>query len=57
MIFDKRCDYSYIILQIAVFRFWVPGLTADLHEACETVPAGILELINLQQEGFAYVKP
>ena len=31
--------------------------TADLHETCETVPAGILELINLQQEGFAYVKP
>ena len=31
--------------------------TADLHETCETVPAGILELINLQHEGFAYVKP
>jgi uncharacterized protein len=31
--------------------------TADLHEACETVPAGILEPINLQQEGFAYAKP
>jgi uncharacterized protein len=30
---------------------------ADLLEVCEIVPAGILELINLQQEGFAYVKP
>ena len=30
---------------------------ADLFEVCEIVPAGILELINLQQEGFAYVKP
>jgi intracellular sulfur oxidation DsrE/DsrF family protein len=29
----------------------------DLFEVCEIVPAGILELINLQQEGFAYVKP
>ncbi|MGA9750844.1 MAG: DsrE family protein [Acidobacteriota bacterium] len=24
---------------------------------CEIVPAGILELVRLQQEGFAYVKP
>ncbi len=30
---------------------------SDLFEVCEVVPAGILELINLQQEGFAYVKP
>ena len=30
---------------------------ADLFEVCEIVPAGILELINLQQEGFAYIKP
>ncbi|MGO9566812.1 MAG: DsrE family protein [Desulfomonilaceae bacterium] len=29
----------------------------DLFEVCEIVPAGILELINLQHEGFAYVKP
>ncbi len=29
----------------------------DLFEVCEIVPAGILEIINLQQEGFAYVKP
>jgi uncharacterized protein len=29
----------------------------DLLEICEVVPAGILELINLQHEGFAYIKP
>lgn len=29
----------------------------DLFDVCEIVPAGILELINLQQQGFAYVKP
>ncbi len=30
---------------------------SDLSEICEVIPAGILELINLQQEGFAYIKP
>jgi uncharacterized protein len=30
---------------------------ADLLEVCEVVPAGILEIINLQHEGFAYIKP
>jgi intracellular sulfur oxidation DsrE/DsrF family protein len=29
----------------------------DLVEGCEVVPAGIVELIRLQQQGFAYVKP
>lgn len=29
----------------------------DLIAGCEVVPAGIVELIRLQQEGFAYVKP
>jgi intracellular sulfur oxidation DsrE/DsrF family protein len=30
---------------------------SNLLEFCEIVPAGILELINLQNEGFAYIKP
>ena len=30
---------------------------AELVEGCEVVPAGVVELIRLQQEGFAYVKP
>jgi intracellular sulfur oxidation DsrE/DsrF family protein len=29
----------------------------DLLEPCEQVPAGILEIIKLQHEGYAYVKP
>jgi intracellular sulfur oxidation DsrE/DsrF family protein len=29
----------------------------DLLDVCEVVPAGILEIINLQRDGFAYVKP
>ena len=29
----------------------------ELVEGCEVVPAGIVELIRLQQEGFAYIKP
>ena len=30
---------------------------ADLVEGCEIIPAGIVELIRLQQQGFAYIKP
>jgi uncharacterized protein len=30
---------------------------SDLLGVCDVVPAGILELINLQHEGFAYIKP
>jgi hypothetical protein len=30
---------------------------ADLLEGCEIIPGGIVELIRLQQEGFAYIKP
>lgn len=29
----------------------------DLHPKCEVVKAGILKLIELQNEGYAYVKP
>ena len=29
----------------------------DLVKPCERVPAGILEIIRLQQDGYAYVKP
>lgn len=30
---------------------------SELLDLCEVVPAGIVELIRLQHEGFAYVKP
>jgi len=34
------------------------GLTMeDLIKPCERVPAGIVEIIRLQQDGYAYVKP
>lgn len=29
----------------------------DLLESCEAIPAGIVELIRLQSEGYAYIKP
>jgi len=29
----------------------------DLVESCEVVPAGVLELIRLQADGYAYIKP
>lgn len=29
----------------------------DLLQVCEIVPVGILELIDLQRDGFAYIKP
>jgi uncharacterized protein len=29
----------------------------ELAESCEVIPAGILELIRLQNEGYAYIKP
>jgi uncharacterized protein len=30
---------------------------ANLVEGCEIIPAGIVELIYLQQQKFAYIKP
>jgi uncharacterized protein len=30
---------------------------ADLLDACDVVPAGILEIMNLEHEGYAYIKP
>ena len=34
------------------------GLTLeDLIKPCERVPSGIVEIIRLQQDGYAYVKP
>ena len=30
---------------------------ADLWEGCEVVPAGVVEIVKLQREGFAYLRP
>lgn len=29
----------------------------DLWEGCEVVPAGVVEIVKLQREGFAYLRP
>lgn len=29
----------------------------DMHPACEVVPAGVMALIKLQADGYAYIKP
>lgn len=29
----------------------------DMHPACEVVPAGVMALIKLQTDGYAYIKP
>ena len=30
---------------------------AELFPQCEVIPAGIVEIVNLQREGYAYIKP
>ena len=30
---------------------------ADLWEGCEVVPAGVVEIVKLQREGFAFLRP
>jgi uncharacterized protein len=32
-------------------------LAEDMIDGCEVVPAGIVEIVLMQREGFAYVKP
>lgn len=36
-------------------KFAIPA--EEMIEGCEAIQAGIVELVRLQQEGFAYVKP
>lgn len=31
--------------------------TQELFEACNVVPAGVVEIVNLQRAGYAYIKP
>ena len=30
---------------------------ADIWPGCDVVPAGLVEIVRLQREGFAYIKP
>jgi len=39
----------------ALRKFSIPA--SDLLDGCEVVPAGVVELVRLQREGYAYVKP
>ena len=39
----------------ALTKFHVSA--SDLWEGCEVVPAGVVEIVKLQREGFAYLRP
>ena len=43
------------VCEMALKLFEVP--TEELFDGCEIIPAGIVGLIELQHEGFAYIKP
>ena len=63
----KNCPYagriSELQMQKVEFRVCNNALNtfgiaaADLITGCRLVPAGIVELIALQQKGYAYIKP
>lgn len=46
---------SFMVCNNALRHFTVDP--ADLIPGCEIVPAGVVSLIELQQEGYAYIKP
>lgn len=46
---------SVRVCQNALRHFGVTA--AQLHPACAIVPAGVVELVDLQRQGFAYIKP
>lgn len=39
----------------AITTFNVP--VSELWEGCKIVPAGVVEIVNLQRKGFAYLRP
>ncbi|MEA4857853.1 MAG: DsrE family protein [Solidesulfovibrio sp.] len=46
---------SVRVCRNAMRHFGVPA--EQLHPACAIVPAGVVELVDLQRKGFAYIKP
>ena len=51
----KQCGASIRVCRNAMNHF---GLTPEqLCPECDIVPAGVVELIDLQKKGFAYIKP
>ncbi len=66
-LFTKTCLYADDIADLAskgvTFAMCTNAMkkfevsSDDLLPACEIVPAGVVELVRLQREGFAYIKP
>jgi hypothetical protein len=46
---------SFKVCRNALNRFNIAP--ENLIEGCEIVPAGVVSLIELQQDGYAYIKP
>jgi intracellular sulfur oxidation DsrE/DsrF family protein len=44
-----------LVCELALKLFDVPA--DELFEGCEIIPAGVVTLIELQHDGFAYIKP
>lgn len=51
----QQARVSFKVCRNALNRFNVPE--ENLIEGCEIVPAGVVTLIELQQDGYAYIKP
>ena len=51
----QQARVSFKVCRNALNRFNIAP--EDLVEGCEIVPAGVVTLIDLQQDGYAYIKP
>ena len=51
----KAEGHSIRLCNNALKAFNVP--VSELWEGCEVVPAGVVEIVKLQREGFAYLRP
>ena len=51
----QQARVSFKVCRNALNRFNIPP--ENLIEGCEIVPAGVVSLIELQQDGYAYIKP
>jgi len=51
----QQARVAFKVCRNALNRFNVDP--EDLIEGCEIVPAGVVALIELQQDGYAYIKP
>lgn len=51
----SRKGVRFLVCRNSLNNFGIPQ--EDLVEPCETIEAGIVALIQLQAEGYAYIKP